>query len=91
MTNPFSDKESNFAMRHDPEIACEPAGPFDTRVSLPLPVTGSALVALLSLNSNIIVFPSGDTHVFEVATVFPFFLSTSSIVLSSTTLMLTES
>src|SRR5260370_35009420 len=87
----FSDSVFIFDIRHDPETACDPAGPFATRVSSPLPVTGSALVALLSENSNINVFPSDDTHDFEVVTLFPFFLSDSSIVRPPTTLLFTMS
>src|SRR5712664_3670562 len=84
----FSDSVFIFDIRHDPETACDPAGPLATRVSSPLPVTGSALVALLSVNSNINMFPSGETHVLEVPTVLPFFFVVSSIVRSSTTLTL---
>ena len=72
-------KGLEFEIRHEPEMACDPAGPLATRVASPLPVTGAPLVLLLSLNSNVNVFPSGETVDFEVATVLPFFLSVSSI------------
>ena len=58
MIRPFSDTDSILFTCHDPEIACAPAGPFETRVELPFPVTGSALVALLSVNSNDRELPS---------------------------------
>ena len=57
---------SIFEAFHEPETACDPAGPFATRVASPLPVTGSALVALLSLNSKVAVLPSDEIVVFDV-------------------------
>src|ERR1700757_1187617 len=82
---------SNFAVRHEPETAFDPARPLATRVSSPLPVTGAALVLLLSLISNVNVLPSGETVVVEVPTVLPFFLSVSSISWSLITFIATVS
>jgi len=67
-------------VRHEPDIAFDPAGPFATRVASPLPVTGGPpFVLLLSLNVNITVLPSDETVEVEVETTLPFFLSVSSI------------
>src|ERR1019366_8251826 len=87
----LSEGVSNFEVRHEPEMAFDPAGPLATRVSSPLPVTGAALVLLLSLNSNVIVLPSDETVVFDVETVLPFFLSVSSISWSPITFIATVS
>src|SRR5215469_12741750 len=76
---------------HEPEIACEPAGPAATCVCTPFPVTGAPFVLLLSVNSNAAVFPPGATVTFDVVTVLPAFLSVSSIVFGSTTLIATVS
>src|SRR5215469_15203063 len=73
----FSERVSTFTARNVPETACDPAGPLATRVSSTLPVTGAALLALLSLNSTVSVLPSGETVVVVVVTVLPFFLSVS--------------
>ena len=44
----LSETFSNFEVRHEPDMPTYPAGPLATRVISPLPVTGSALVLLLS-------------------------------------------
>src|SRR5580704_9038337 len=87
----LSERVSNFTIRHEPEIAFDPAGPLATRVSSPLPVTGAPLLLLLSLNSNVNVLPSGETVSLDVATVLPFFLSVSSISWSLITFIATVS
>src|SRR3984893_19087871 len=84
----LSDRPSILVVRHEPEIAFDPAGPFATRVASPLPVTGGPpFVLLLSLKENITVLPSGETVEVEVATTLPAFLSVSSIAGSFTTLI----
>src|SRR5260370_12328132 len=88
----LSDRPSILGVRHEPDIAFDPAGPFATRVASPLPVTGGPpFVLLLSLNANIMVLPSDSTVEAEVATTLPFFLSVSSIAWSFTTLIATVS
>src|ERR1035438_4862223 len=88
----FSDMLSILLVRHEPDIACDPAGPFAVRVDSPLPVTGGPpLVLLLSLNSNVTVLPSDETVAVEVDTTLPAFLSVSWIWWSFTILIATES
>ena len=56
----LSERLPRVAAFHEPEIALEPVGPGATRVSVPLPTTGSALVFVLLLNSTVSVLPSGE-------------------------------
>src|SRR6266700_3910099 len=84
----LSERPSILVVRHEPDMAFDPAGPFATRVASPLPVTGGPPFVLLpSLNSNIMVLPSCETVEVEVETTLPFFFSVSSIAWSFTTLI----
>src|ERR1039457_3661209 len=88
----LSDMLSILAVRHEPDIACDPAGPFAMRVASPLPVTGGPpLVLLLSLNANVKGLASDETVEVEVDTTLPAFLSVSWISWSFTTLIATVS
>lgn len=69
----LSETLSTFEICQEPEIAWEPAFGrllLATLVIVLLPVTASALVSLLSLNSKVAEFSSGKIVVMEVPTVF---------------------
>jgi hypothetical protein len=55
------------------------------------PETTSPLALQLSVHSNVAELPSDETVILEVPTVFPFLLSVSRVVQSSTTWRLTVS
>src|SRR5260370_35318056 len=82
----LSDRPSILVVRHEPEIAFDPAGPFATRVASPLPVTGGPpFVLLLSLKENITVLLSDKPVEVEFETPLPLFLSASPLAQSFTT------
>jgi len=54
-------------------------------------VITSPLALQLSVHSTVAEFPSDETAILELPTVFPLLLSVSSVVQSSTTLRLTVS
>src|ERR1035437_6420195 len=90
MKSAFSDRFTRFTICHEPETACDPRGPLVTRLRISVPLITSRLLLQLSVHSTVAEFPSDETVVFEVPTVFPIRLSVSSVVRSSTTLRRSE-
>jgi hypothetical protein len=68
---------------HNPESACEPAGPLATLMNTAFPVT--RWVVGVSLNSSVLVLPSGDTISVQANVGLPFFFWMNSTELALTT------
>src|SRR5271166_6331354 len=83
MVSPLLDMLLNCSVRHAPDMACEPAGPADTRFEIASPVTG--WVPVVSVNLSLRVFPSDETVSVSVYMTFPSFFSIISTSLAFTT------